>query len=937
MGAVTTTDLPPLHLEFAVAGMSCGSCAARVERILVGRPGVISASVNLATRRATVDVLPGAGTAVRELTEAVERAGYQLSPATDRASQTIRAERPERADHAPAADPTDRAADQADRAADQEDPADRAADQADQEDPPKRAADQEDPADAAERAEQAGWRRRLVVAWPLALVVLVVSNLWPHANSARWLAAALTVPIQFWCGWPFLKGAARRARVLSANMDTLIALGTLSAFAFSTAELLFGPGVQAHDHAADPRGTPSAFGLHLHYDMAALIIAFLLLGRWLEARGRIRASAAVRALVQLEARQAHLVAPDGSERLVATAELAVGQVVRVRPGEKIPVDGIVRSGASAVDESMLTGESVPVDKAPGDAVFGATVNSHGVLTVEATAVGAASALAAIVRLVTAAQGAKAPVQRLADRVARIFVPVVLVVAAATLAGWTLVAHRPYQGLLAAVAVLIVACPCALGLATPVAIMVGTGRAANLGVLIKGGDVLERSQRIDTVVLDKTGTITTGNMALVEVVTVEGFSEARLLAVVAAAEAGSEHPVGRAIVAGAAQRGGTPLPQAVDFRAVAGHGVRALVDGRPVLVGRSLLLSAEGVTIPPTIAAVAQNLEATGHTVVLAAWDGETCGALALADTVKAGAAEALATLREMGLGLVMLTGDNPSTAAAIARQVGIERVVAGVLPGAKAAEIARLQGDGRVVAMVGDGINDAPALVQADLGIAIGTGTDVAIEASDITMLSAGLEGVATAIQVSQRTHQTILENLGWAFGYNAAALPLAALGLLSPVLAGATMGLSSVSVVTNSLRLRHFEAGAGKSLARGAHVRMGHRSVVAAWLAPVLLLAGIVAGTRWVARSATPTNRTVYLDVTPAGLSPPQLVAASGERVAFVIRNHTDRPCVVTIGPRGGPVVRPGATGTVKVDLEGRGQVPLGCAGGPAASVTVG
>jgi heavy metal translocating P-type ATPase len=897
MGAVTTTEVAPRHLEFAVAGMSCGSCAARVERILLGQPAVVSASVNLATRRATVEVLPASGDAVRALTEAVERAGYQLSAAT-----------------------TDDGSGPPDHGALRGDAAERSHDRDER----------------VELAEQARWWRRLVVAWPLALMVLVVSNAWPHAQSARWLAAALTVPIQFWCGWPFLKGAARRARVRSANMDTLIALGTLAAFAFSTAELLFGPGVQAHDHAADPRGTPSAFGLHLHYDMAALIIAFLLLGRWLEARGRSRASAAVRALVELEARDAHLVLPDGTERLVPTAELTAGQVVRVRPGEKIPVDGTVGSGSSAVDESMLTGESVPVDKAPGDAVFGATVNGHGVLTVEATAVGAASALAAIVRLVSAAQGAKAPVQRLADRVARVFVPVVLVAAAGTFAGWALVAHRPYQGLLAAVAVLIVACPCALGLATPVAIMVGTGRAANLGVLIKGGDVLERSQRIDTVVLDKTGTITMGHMSLVEVVTVAAVSETQLLALAAAAEAGSEHPIGRALVAGANERGVSAPAAVADFQAVAGHGVRARVDGRPVLVGRSLLMAAQGVTVPPALAAHVERLETTGHTVVLAACDGATWGAFALADTVKAGAAEALGTLRAMGLDLVMLTGDNPSTAAAIARHVGIERVVAGVLPGAKAAEIARLQAQGRVVAMVGDGINDAPALVQADLGIAIGSGTDVAIEASDITMLSAGLEGVATAIRVSQRTHQTILENLGWAFGYNTAALPLAALGLLNPALAGATMGLSSVSVVANSLRLRHFEAGAGKSLAGAARIRMGRRGVVAAWLAPMVLLAGIVAGARWAGRPAAPVNRTVYVEVTPTGLSPSQVGAASGERVVFVVRNRTASTCSVNVGSRAGPHVRPGAAGRVTVQLEGRGQVPLGCAGGRVGSVIV-
>jgi cation-transporting ATPase V len=944
MDPVTTTDLPPLHLEFTVGGMTCGSCAARVERVLARCPGVETASVNLATRQASVDLVPGTENGPSHLVEAVHRAGYQLSSAQSTLAPALP---PPTSSVAIALSPARTASRGApsvplSSAAPVVNPSPEVARQYGHErEPVHRDAAQNDSGADEERAEQAAWWRRLVVAWPLALAVLLISTIWPHDGPARWVAAALTVPVQFWCGWPFLAGAARRARSFSANMDTLIALGTLSAFVFSTSELLLGPGVQSHDHAADPRGTPSAFGQHLHFEMAALIIAFLLLGRWLEARGRRRASTAVRSLLELEAKEAYLVLPDGSERLVPAAQLVTGQRVRVRPGEKIPVDGTVRSGTSAVDESMLTGESIPVDKAAGDDVFGATINGHGMLTVEATAVGAATALAAIVRLVRAAQGAKAPVQRLADRVARVFVPVVVAAAGVTLAGWTLVAHRPYQGLLAAVAVLIVACPCALGLATPVAIMAGTGRAATLGVLIKGGDVLERSQRIDTVVLDKTGTITTGRMALMEVVpTDEASGEGRLLALAAAAEAGSEHPIGRAIVTAAQGRGLPPLAPATDFRAVAGHGVAASVDGHQVLVGRRLLLDQEAVAVSAALAARAEELEATGHTVVLVAWDGAAQGALALADTVKAGATAALDALRAMGLDLVMLTGDNPATAAAIARQVGmaLNEVVAGVLPGAKADEIARLQGQGRVVAMVGDGINDAPALVAADLGIAIGSGTDVAIEASDITLLSADLEGVATAIGLSQRTHQTILENLGWAFGYNTAALPLAALGLLNPVMAGAAMGLSSVSVVANSLRLHRFQPGLGKNAPGVARIRMGRRGLVAAWLAPMVLLAGTIGALRWLTKPPPPVDRTVYVAVTGAGISPAQLAAASGERVAFVIANHTGSTCSVAIGSWAGPTIAPGSTATATVRIQGRGQVTLGCAGGrtAVASLTV-
>jgi cation-transporting ATPase V len=713
-------------LEFTVGGMTCGSCAARVEKILGRQPGVRHAGVNFATGRAVVVVdQPGADAGT--LTGAVAKIGYELAPVPDG---------------------TDTAA-----------------------------AAEEEEARAA-----AAWLRRVLVAWPLALAVLWLSMRAMHDTEARWAAFALTVPVQFWAGWPFLHQAAVRARAGTASMDSLISLGTLSAFTYSAWQVTFG-----HPHTDH------------YFDTAAVVIAFLLLGRWFEAKAKGRASQAIRRLLELGSKEARLVV-EGEERLVPASVVQVGDVVRVRPGEKLPVDGVVVEGASAVDESMLTGESVPVDKGPGDSVAGATVNVGGVLTVRATAVGSATALAQIVRMVEEAQAAKAPVQHLADRVSAIFVPAVLAVALVTLAAWW-VSGDGAGGLEAAVAVLIIACPCALGLATPTAILVGTGRGAAMGVLIKGGDVLERSRRIDTVVFDKTGTLTHGAMTLTDVVPAPGEEAALVLSRAAAAESGSEHPVGRAVVAGAQARGHR-LPPAGRFTSVAGQGVQADVEGVTVHVGRRHLLQGAGLTVPAEVEDVVARLEAEGRTAVLVAWQGQARGVLAVADTVKPGAAEAVADLRGMGLEVVLLTGDNRVTAGVIARTVGIERVLAEVLPADKVEEVRRLQGEGRVVAMVGDGVNDAPALVQADLGIAIGTGTDVAIESSDITLLSGDVDGVATAVRLSRRTFRTILQNLGWAFGYNVALIPLAAAGLLNPMLAGAAMAFSSVSVVTNSLRL---------------------------------------------------------------------------------------------------------------------------------------
>ena len=729
---MTTTDqtAAPADLtevEFAVAGMTCASCAARVEKALSRQPGVATAGVNLASEKATVAFDPSVAS-TDDLVAAVGNIGYGLTPL---------------------------------------------------------GADESSSTDADETAQRM-WLRRVLVAWPLGITVLVLSLGFMHEPWARWSALALAAPVQFWAGWPFLHQAALRARARQANMDTLIAIGTLAAFTFSTYQVVLGPSHADH-----------------YFDTAALIIAFLLLGRYFEAKAKGRASSAIRTLLELGAKEARVVV-DGAEQMVPVDQVRVGDLIRVRPGEKLPVDGDVIDGASAVDESMLTGESVPVDKQPGDRVAGATINVQGVLTIRATAVGGDTALSQIVRLVEEAQGTKAPVQRLADRISGIFVPVVLLIAVATFAGWWLIGGDATKGLVAAVAVLIIACPCALGLATPTAIMVDTGQGAAMGVLIKGGEVLERSKRIDTVVFDKTGTLTKGQMTLTDVVALDGGDVGELVARAGAVEQGSEHPVGRAVVDGAAAYGASVRP-ATEFSSVAGHGVRATVDGVVVHVGRRKLMAEIGVVLSDELTAAAERFEAEGKTAILAGWEGQVRGVLAVADTQKDGAPAAVRELRSMGIEVVMITGDNRRTAEAIAAQVGIGRVLAEVLPEDKVTEVLRLQGEGRVVAMVGDGVNDAPALVQADLGIAIGTGTDVAIESSDITLLSGNLDGVATAIRLSRRTFRTILQNLGWAFVYNVVLIPVAVAGLLNPIFAGAAMGLSSVSVVSNSLRLYRF------------------------------------------------------------------------------------------------------------------------------------
>lgn len=726
------------QVELPVEGMTCGSCAARVERSVGRVPGVTRVAVNFATARVGVQFDPSV-TSVADFAAAVAKSGYVLR--ADAAAASSRQER-------------------------------------------------EDDRDVQEARVQRSWLVRTAVAWPLGLATMALAFFVPGGQNEpalMWLQFALATPALFYSGWPFLEGAVRRARARSANMDTLVSLGTLAAYLYSVWALL------AH------RG-------EIYFETSALLIAFLTLGRYFEARVKRSASRAIRALLELGAKEARVLR-DGEEVLVPVDQVRQGDLVRVRPGEKLAVDGVVVDGASAVDESMLTGESLPVDKTVGDQVAGGTVNDSGVLTVRATAVGADTALAQIVRLVDQAQGSKAPVQALADRVSGVFVPVVAAIAAATFLGWWLLAGDPLAGLMAAVAVLIIACPCALGLATPTAIMVGTARGAALGTLIKGGEVLQRSRRITTVVFDKTGTLTTGRTTLIAVVTEEGLDHDVLLGAAAALETESEHPLARAVMTAATQRGLASRP-VTGFQNLAGHGVRGIVDGRTVRVGRRRLMSEDGLQIPAGLEQRARTYESEGTTVVFVGWAGRVHGILAIADVLKGDAAAAVRELRQMGLEVAMLTGDNRATARSIADKVGVDRVLAEVLPEDKVSEVRRLQEEGHVVAMVGDGVNDAPALVQADLGIAIGTGTDVAIESSDITLISGDIAGVATSIRLSRRTYRTILQNLFWAFGYNAAAIPLAALGFLNPVIAGAAMGVSSVSVVANSVRLRGFHRG---------------------------------------------------------------------------------------------------------------------------------
>ncbi|MFJ8196555.1 heavy metal translocating P-type ATPase [Streptomyces sp. NPDC096152] len=746
-----TTPAASSEVELSIGGMTCASCAARVEKKLNRMDGV-TATVNFATEKAKVSY--PAGVEVADLIATVVKTGYTA------------------------------------------------------EEPPPPAPKAEGTGEAAPAAdgELLSLRQRLLVSLTLSVPVVLLAMVPAlQFDNWQWLSLTLAAPVVVWGALPFHRAAFTNARHGAATMDTLVSIGTLAAFGWSLWALFFGhAGMPGMRHGFEFTVSRTDGSSSIYLEAAAGVTAFILAGRYLEARSKRKAGAALRALLELGAKNVSVLR-SGAEVRIPVAELAVGDRFVVRPGEKVATDGTVVEGTSAVDASMLTGESVPVDVTVGDAVTGATVNAGGRLVVEAARVGADTQLARMARLVEDAQNGKAEVQRLADRISAVFVPVVILVALGTLLTWLLVTGDATAAFTAAVAVLIIACPCALGLATPTALMVGTGRGAQLGILIKGPEVLESTRKVDTVVLDKTGTVTTGRMALQDVVAAEGVDERELLRLAGALEHASEHPIAQAIAAGAGERAGA-LPVPESFENVAGLGVQGVVDGHAVLVGREKLLEEWAVRLPRDLAAAKAAAEAEGRTAVAVAWDGEARGVLAVADAVKGTSARAVAELRRLGLRPVLLTGDNQVVAESVARSVGIDEVIAEVLPQDKVDVVKRLQAQGRTVAMVGDGVNDAAALATADLGLAMGTGTDAAIEAGDLTLVRGDLLVAADAIRLSRRTLATIKGNLFWAFGYNVAALPLAAFGMLNPMIAGAAMAFSSVFVVTNSLRLRSFK-----------------------------------------------------------------------------------------------------------------------------------
>lgn len=744
-----TAPAAPSEVELTIGGMTCASCAARVEKKLNRMDGV-TATVNFATEKAKVSY--PVGVQVADLIATVVKTGY-----TAEEPPPPRLETPERAADAVGAD--------------------------------------EDP-------ELASLRERLVVSALLALPIVLMSMVPAlQFDNWQWLSLTLAAPVVVWGALPFHRAAFTNARHGAATMDTLVSVGTLAAFGWSLWALFWGhAGMPGMRHGFDLTVSRTEGSSTIYLEVAAGVVAFILLGRYLEARSKRRAGAALRALMELGAKDV-AVLRDGREVRIPVARMATGDRFVVRPGEKIATDGTVVEGSSAVDAAMLTGESVPVDVTVGSGVTGATVNAGGRLVVEATRVGADTQLARMARLVEDAQNGKAEVQRLADRISGIFVPVVLVIALGTFGVWLGVTGDTVAAFTAAVAVLIIACPCALGLATPTALMVGTGRGAQLGILIKGPEVLESTRRVDTVVLDKTGTVTTGRMTLREVYVVADTDEKEVLRLAGALEHASEHPVARAIAAGAQERTGD-LPPVEHFENVPGLGVRGRVEGHDIQVGR--LHEGE---LPEALARAKAEAQTEGRTAVVVTRDGVALGVVTVADAIKETSAEAVRALRGLGLTPVLLTGDNQAVARSVARAVGIDPgdVIAEVLPEDKVAVVKRLQSEGRTVAMVGDGVNDAAALATADLGLAMGTGTDAAIEASDLTLVRGDLRVAADAIRLSRKTLSTIKGNLVWAFGYNVAALPLAAAGLLNPMIAGAAMAFSSVFVVTNSLRLRTF------------------------------------------------------------------------------------------------------------------------------------
>ena len=748
-----TRDSAGTRFELDIGGMTCASCAMRIEKKLNRLDGV-EATVNYATEKAKVQTPEGFDPQL--LIAEIEKTGYTAAlPAPKENSPEGVTAGEEAPDH-----------------------------------------------------DLIVLRQRLigsiVLSVPVILIAMIPALQFPYW---QWASLALAAPVVVWAAWPFHRAAWVNLRHGAATMDTLVSVGTGAAFLWSLYALFLGTaGEPGMTHAFELTVTPTDGAGNIYLEVAAGVTMFILAGRYFEKRSKRQAGAALRALLELGAKDV-AVARGGIETRIPIEDLSVGDEFIVRPGEKIAADGVVVSGLSAIDASMLTGESVPVEVGPGGAVTGATINASGRLVVRATRVGAATQLAQMAMLVEDAQSGKAEVQRLADRVSGIFVPIAIAIAVATLGAWLGAGFPPAAAFTAAVAVLIIACPCALGLATPTALLVGTGRGAQLGILIKGPEVLESTRSADTIVLDKTGTVTSGKMTLVDAVAATGTDRAEMLRLAGAIEDASEHPIAQAIAKGASEELDVMLPEVEEFRNVEGKGVTGIVEGHAMLVGRQSLLNDWAVASDAELRQAKDDAEAEGKTAVLVAWDGEIRGVLIVADRVKATSPEAIRQFRELGLTPILLTGDNEAVARQIAGEVGIERVIAEVLPGEKADVVARLQREGRVVAMVGDGVNDAAALAQADLGLAMGTGTDAAIEASDITLVRGDLRSAADAIRLSRRTLGTIKGNLFWAFAYNVSAIPLAALGLLNPMLAGAAMAFSSVFVVGNSLRLRSFRS----------------------------------------------------------------------------------------------------------------------------------